>query len=264
MRRCSTPLYGVYQRLWGFPTFTLTAIYGVFAIAASRPCSRVADSRTISAAGRSFSPRWSESRRDARVHRGLGVSLLFIGRILTGLSTGAALGTISAWLLDLQPPGSSIGTLVNGVATLLGLAAGALLTGILVDYAPDPLHLVFWVLAALYAASAVLVLAIPDLAARRPGWRSSLRPAFAVPAPARPMFLAAAPSLVETFGLVGLYLSLGPALAAFVLRTDSRVVGGLIVMALMGTGAISAALLFRANPTRVLARAPTCSSEVSP
>ena len=28
-----TPLYGVYQGLFGFPTFTLTAIYGVFAIA---------------------------------------------------------------------------------------------------------------------------------------------------------------------------------------------------------------------------------------
>jgi len=28
-----SPLYGVYQRLWGFPPFTLTAIYGVFAIA---------------------------------------------------------------------------------------------------------------------------------------------------------------------------------------------------------------------------------------
>lgn len=145
---------------------------------------------------------------------------------------------------------------MNGVATLLGLAAGALLSGILVEYAPDPLHLVFWVLAALYAVSAVVVLAIPDPVPRRPGWRSSLRPALAVPAPARPMFVAAAPSLVGTFGLVGLYLSLGPSLAVFVLQTDSRVIGGLVILALMGTGAVSATALFRANPALVLVRAP--------
>jgi hypothetical protein len=70
------------------------------------------------------------------------------------------------------------------------------------------------------------------------------------------MFLASAPSLVGTFGLTGLYLSLGPSLAAFVLQTDSRAVGGLFVLALAGTGAVSAALLFRANPTVVLLRAP--------
>ena len=252
-----TPLYGVYQRLWGFPTFTLTAIYGVFAIAGLTTL--LTSGRLSDHIGRRpvlLAALVGDTAGMLAFIAASDVTLLFIGRILTGLSTGAALGTISAWLLDLQPPGSNIGSLVNGVATLLGLAAGALLAGILVDYAPDPLHLVFWVLAALYAASAVLVLAIPDVVARRPGWQSSLRPAFAVPAPARPMFLAAAPSLVGTFGLVGLYLALGPALAAFVLQTDSRVVGGLVVLALMGTGAISAALLFRANPAVILARAP--------
>jgi MFS family permease len=252
-----TPLYGVYQRLWDFPTFTLTAIYGVFAIAGL--ATLLTSGRLSDHIGR---------RPVLLIALGVDiagmlafiaasdVSMLFIGRILTGLATGAALGTISAWLLDLQPPASSLGSLVNGVATLLGLASGALLSAILVEYAPDPLHLVFWVLTALYAVSAVVVLAIPDPVPRRPGWRSSLRPALAVPAPARPMFVAAAPSLVGTFGLTGLYLSLGPSLAVLVLQTDSRVVGGLVILALVGTGAVSATLLFRANPLLVLVRAP--------
>jgi hypothetical protein len=69
------------------------------------------------------------------------------------------------------------------------------------------------------------------------------------------MFAAGAPSLVGTFALAGLYLSLGPSLAVFVLQTDSRVVGGLVILALAGTGAVSAALLSR--PTQ-----PWCSREL--
>ena len=252
-----TPLYGLYRRILGFEAYTLTAIYGVFAIAGLTTL--LTSGRLSDHIGRRpvlLAALGAEVAGMLAFIAASDVSMLFVGRILTGLGTGAGLGALSAWLLDLQLPGSSLGSLVNGVATLLGLAAGALLSGILVEYAPDPLHLVFWVLAALYAASAIVALAIPDLAPRRPGWRSSLRPALAVPAPARPMFVAAAPSLVGTFGLVGLYLSLGPSLAVLVLQTDSRVVGGLVILALMGTAAVSAALLYRANPALVLARAP--------
>jgi MFS family permease len=252
-----TPLYGVYQSLFGFPTFTLTAIYGVFAIAGL--ATLLTSGRLSDHIGRRpvlLAALGGEIAGMLAFVAASDVPMLFVGRALTGLATGAALGTISAWLLDLQPTGSSIASLVNGVATLLGLASGALIAGFLVEFAPDPLHLVFWLLAALYAVSAVVALAIPDPTPRRPGWRSALRPALAVPEPARPMFLASAPSLVGTFGLTGLYLSLGPSLAAFVLQTDSRAVGGLVVLALAGTGAVSAALLFRANPTVVLMRAP--------
>jgi MFS family permease len=251
-----SPLYGVYQRLWGFPAFTLTAIYGVFAIAGLSTL--LTSGRLSDHIGRRpvvLAALVVEIAGMLAFIAASDVSLLFVGRILTGLATGAALGTISAWLLDLQPE-SSLGSLMGGVAALLGLGVGAVLSGILVEFAPDPLHLVFWVLAAVYAVSAVVVFAIPDPNPRRPGWRSSLRPAFAVPAPARPMFVAGAPSLVGTFALTGLYLSLGPSLAVLVLQTDSRAVGGLVILALTGTGAASAVALSRANPAVVLVRAP--------
>jgi MFS family permease len=252
-----SPLYGVYQQLWGFPPFTLTAIYGVFAIAGLTTL--LTSGRLSDHIGRRpvvLAALVVEIAGMLAFIAASDVTLLFVGRILTGLATGAALGTISAWLLDLQPPDSSRGSLMSGVAALLGLGIGAVLSGILVQFAPDPLHLVFWVLAAVYAVSAVVVFAIPDANPRRPGWRSSLRPAFAVPTPARPMFAAGAPSLVGTFALTGLYLSLGPSLAVLVLQTDSRAVGGLVILALTGTGAASAVALSRANPAVVLVRAP--------
>ena len=252
-----TPLYGTYQRLFGFPTYTLTAVYGVFAIAGL--ATLLTSGRLSDHIGRKpvlLAALAGEIAGMLAFVAASDVFLLFVGRILTGLATGAALGTISAWLLDLQPPGSSIGSLVNGVSTLLGLGAGALLSGLLVDFAPDPLHLVFWLLAASYAASAVIVLTIPDPTPRRPGWRSALIPALAVPAPARAMFRAAAPSLVGTFALTGLYLSLGPSLAASMLDSESRAIGGVVVVALMGTAAVSTGLLFRLHPVVVLVRAP--------
>ena len=252
-----SPLYGVYQQLLGFPTVTLTAMYGVFALAGITTL--LTSGRLSDHIGRRpvlMAALVGEIAGMLAFIAASDVTLLFVGRILTGLATGAALGTSSAWLLDLQPEGSSLGSLVNGVAALLGLGVGAVLAGFLVEFGPDPLHLVFWVLATVYAVGAVILVAIPDTNPRRPGWQSSLRPALAVPAPARPLFVAGAPSLVGTFALTGLYLSLGPSLAVLVLQTDSRAVGGLVILALMGTAAISATLLHRLNPAVVLTRAP--------
>jgi hypothetical protein len=45
-------------------------------------------------------------------------------------------------------------------------------------------------------------------------------------------------------------------LAVLALQSDSRVVGGLVILALVGAGAVSATLLYRVNPLVVLVRAP--------
>jgi hypothetical protein len=45
------------------------------------------------------------------------VSILFIARIMQGLATGAAMGAVSAALVDLQPDGSpQLASLVNSAA----------------------------------------------------------------------------------------------------------------------------------------------------
>lgn len=252
-----SPLYGVYQQQLGFPTVTLTALYGVFALAGI--ATLLTSGRLSDHIGRRpvlFVALLGEIAGMLAFIAASDVTLLFVGRFVTGLATGAALGASSAWLLDLQPEGSTLGSLLNGVAALLGLGLGAVLSGVLVEFAPDPLHLVFWVLVAIYAMSALSLVVIPDTNPRRPGWRASLLPALAVPAPARRLFVAGAPSLVGTFALTGLYLSLGPSLVVLVLQTDNRAVGGLVILALMGTAAISATLLFRLDPATVLRRAP--------
>lgn len=79
-----------------------------------------------------------------------------------------------------------------------------------------------------------------------------MRPSIGVPASVRPTFIAATPAIVGMWALSGLYLALGPSLAFETLETTNRLVGGLIIFALCGTGAVAAFLLRRADANRLL------------
>lgn len=184
-----------------------------------------------------------------------GVDALFVGRIVQGAATGMAAAAISAWLIDVEPhPERRLASLVGGVAPVAGLAAGAVGAGLLVEYAPDPRHLVFWLLLVVYVVGILAVAVMPDPAPRSPGWVRSMRPVVGVPTSARPLFTSLAPSLVAQWAIAGFYLSLGPSLALALLATVNRAVGGLVIGALLGTGAVASAVVRSADP-RVAAAA---------
>ena len=135
-----SPIYAVYAARWHFSSITLTAIFGVYALAllaALLTTGRLSDHL---------------GRRPVVLLTGVlafiaasGAGWLFTARILQGLGTGMAAGAISAWLVDLQPPDRpGLGSVVGSVAPISGLAAGTLGAGLLVQYGPDPLHLVYW------------------------------------------------------------------------------------------------------------------------
>src|SRR3989475_2915825 len=236
-----SPLYVVYQARWHFSSLPLTAIFGVYALAllatllitgrlsdhlGRRPVVLLAVVVQIASMGAFIAAR--------------DVGMLFAARFLQGLGTGLATGALSAWLLDLQPSDNpGLGGLVVSVAPVAGLAAGALGSGLLVQYGPDPLHLVFWLLTAVYVLALAAMLVIPDLVERTPGWLQSMRPQIGVPPAARSLFTASAPSLIATWTLGGLYLSLGPSLAISLLKTDSHIAGGMVIVALAGAGAVA-------------------------
>ncbi|MFD7447210.1 MFS transporter [Streptomyces sp. NPDC059909] len=115
-----------------------------------------------------------------------GVGPPLVARILQGLATGAAAGALSAGLLDLQPsPTSPLGPLLNTVAPAAGLAAGALGTGVLLQYAPAPTTLVFALFTAVFVLLAAAVFFLPEPVTPRPGAWASLRPRACVPPQAR-------------------------------------------------------------------------------
>jgi MFS family permease len=245
-----SPLYALYAARWHFSSITLTAIFGVYALAllaALLTAGRLSDHLGRRAVVLLALPLLLAGVLAFIVASS--VAWLFAARILQGLGTGMAAGAISAWLVDLQPPDRpGLGSVVGSVAPISGLAAGTLGAGLLVQYGSDPLHLVFWVLLALFLLALAAMPFMPDVAERKPGWLASMRPHIGVPRAARSLFAASVPSLIATWALSALYLSLGPELALSLLHSDSTLAGALVIVALMGPGALAAAVVRAVEP----------------
>jgi MFS family permease len=245
-----SPLYGVYQADWHFSAITLTTVFAVYVVAllgaflvAGRLSDHLGRRPVIIAA------LVTEVIAMACFGVATGVPMLYLARIVQGLATGAAIGAVSAALIDLQPEDRpQLASLVNSVAPTAGLAAGALATSFLVQYGPAPLRLVYWLLLGGFAVSIAIVIIMSEPGQRRPGALASLRPQASVPAAARRAFLTGTPALVAGWALGGLYLALGPSIASVLLRSANVVPGGLVIFLLCGVGAVTSLACGRMRP----------------
>jgi predicted MFS family arabinose efflux permease len=246
-----TPLYRVYSERFGFGPGTLTVVFGIYAFAllvtllVVGGLSDHVGRRPVLAGGLLL------------MASAMGVFLmaddvgwLLAARVVQGISMGALTGTLGALLLDCQRHERPLGPLVNSAAPGLGLSVGAVGAGLVVEYVAEPTRWVFAVLAvALVLASATAVL-LPETSPRVPGAVASLRPSVRVPHAQRPGFLLALPVLVAAWALGGLYLSLGPSLAATVFGLEDHLVGSLLVLAMQGSAAVGAVLGRGIEPER--------------
>jgi len=244
-----TPLYPVYQSLWGFSPATLTVIFAVYAVALL--ASLLVVGRLSDHVGRRpvlIVAAIVQAITMALFSTADGVGTLLLARVLQGLATGAAIGAVGAGMLDLH---SERGAVANAVAPAMGTALGAVVGGVMVHFLPHPTQLVFDMLALIYLAQALGVLLIREPGTRRPGAVASLRPAWQAPAASRVSLIAAAPMLVAGWALAGFYASLGPALMHRVLGLDASLAGGLALFLLAGS-ASAAVLALRRNNDRQL------------
>ena len=246
-----SPLYVVYQQQWGFSATTLTVVFAVYVLAligslvVVGALSDHVGRRPVLAAAIAL-----EAVALVLFITAGDVTILLAARVAQGIATGAALTTLGATLVDLNPPHApGRAGVVNGVAPVGGLALGALGCGALVQYAPAPTHLVFALLLLGMGLAGIVVARMPETSARRPGGLASLAPRLGVPARLRGDVYALVPILVASWALGGLYLSLGPSVAASIFGLTNHLIGGLVVTLLCGTGAVTAFAL-RAWPAR--------------
>jgi len=169
-----------------------------------------------------------------------------------GLATGALTSTLGAALLDLQRPERPLAAFLNSASPGLGLSLGAVGAGLMVQFVPSPTDWVFGVLTVVFVLAAVGTWLLPESSPRLPGAVASLHPRVHVPPRHRQAFLVALPVLVAAWALGGLYASLGPSLVANVFGIDNHLVGGLLILALNGTGIIGSLALRTAPPERTL------------
>jgi hypothetical protein len=230
-----TPLYGVYQAQLRFSPTTLTAIFAIYALVllltllVFGSVSDYLGRRPVILAALVMSGAVFLAAHSA--------GLLFAARALQGVAVGTAIGALGAALIDLQPEGSGLAPLITAAAPALGLGSGALGASTLAQYGPAPTRLVWWLLLGASVAAAAGILAMPEPGTRRAGVLASLRPRVGVPRQARGMFATAVPCLIAVWALGGLYLSLGPSLAAQVTGSRDLLWGGLVVFLLTGVAA---------------------------
>ncbi len=237
-----SPLYPVFQRLFGFSTFTLTVVFAVYVFAL------LIALLTVGSLSDRVGRRPVASAALVLLAVGMvlfatagGTTDLVVARIVQGLAVGAATGTTTAMIMDAAPDPRT-GSMVSSAVPSLGIAIGAVLAGALVEHAPHPRQLVFWLLASIYTALAGLVWLVPErsrsgVGDNRPLWRTLL-PSVGLPPATRGVFVTLLPSIVATWALAGLYLSLGSSIIRTVLGVSSHSTVGMVLAIFFAAGAV--------------------------
>lgn len=174
---------------------------------------------------------------------------LIAARIVQGLATGVAASSVGAALIDLDPERGSV---TNSIAPLAGMAIGAVATGALVQYASNPLQLVYLIVLVIVIAQVVGIWTTPETARRRDGLVTSLKPKITVPRHIRGQFLRITPLIIAVWALAGFYLSLVPSLVTAITGNGAPLVGGAVVGALTISGSLTVFFLRHYGPSTSL------------
>ncbi|MGB5829746.1 MAG: MFS transporter [Pseudomonas mandelii] len=231
-----TPLYHLYQEHLQFSPATLTLIFGVYAISLLAALLTVGSlSDYLGRKPVIFTAVALNMLAMLLFINADSVAWLISARVLQGFATGMATAALGAALLDTD---RQQGPLVNSVAPLLGMAAGAMGCGLLAEFAPLPLQLTFWVLLAMFGLQALYVWRLPESVSAQRGALASLRPTLHVPIQARRALWLVLPINTAAWALGGFYASLAPSLVRTATGSTSNLIGGATVAVLTVTGAL--------------------------
>jgi MFS family permease len=250
-----TPLYPLFRTAFGFSGVTLTLIYAVYVLGnlvALLLFGRLADQMGRKAA---TLPAIGVGIAGTLVFAfAAGTPWLFVGRMLSGFSTGLAAGAATAWIADLYDDrGSGAAARIAAAANFFGGSAGPLLAGLLAQFAPAPLRLPFFIYLALLCGVAIAIMFVPETVAnRKPLSEVSLKPRLGVPRGIRLQFLSPAVAGFATFSLIGFYAALIPGVLAESLHVSAPAVSGGIVCVLFGIAAVTILVTGRLGSQRTM------------
>jgi MFS family permease len=232
-----TPIYRLYRETLGLTPFTITLIFATYSF------TMIATFLTVA--------RLSDFvGRKPMMLLGLGLNavalLLFLiaqsaetlilARAIQGVATGIALATLGALIVDTAPHWAAT---LNSVTAFMGLALGALISGVFVAFAPWPTHLVYAVLLGVTLVEMVILAWIVETTSPKAGAWSGIRPKLAVPKAAAAAMARLFPLTLSAWALGGFYLSLMPSLVIEATGIRSPLVGAAVVAALMVSGGLS-------------------------
>jgi MFS family permease len=251
----ATPLYGTYQRLFGFSAVIVTVIFAAY-VAALIPSLLIAGPLSDAIGRRAV---LAPAVIAAAVGAGVlaladSAAWLFAGRVIQGLAVGAASGALTATLAETEPRGDHRRAALSAtVASAGGLGVGPLLAGILAEYGPMPRRLPFLAEIAVLIPAVLVMATLPEQSART-RWRPR-RPQ--IPATARGVFLTGGSANFLAFAVIGLFLALIPAYVASLAHSTNLVLGGGAVAVMIACSVI-AQITARGRPSHATQTAGLC------
>ncbi|RJL35699.1 MFS transporter [Bailinhaonella thermotolerans] len=244
-----TPLYRGYEAEFGFSPLVVTLIFGAY-VAVLIPSLLVAGPLSDAVGRRAvLLPAVALAALGSLVFAlAASTEWLFVARVLQGLALGAASGTLTAALTELEPRGNRRkAALVSTVVSVGGLGLGPVLAGALAQYAPAPHVLPFVMELVLLAPAVAVIIALPATRSRT-RWRPR-RPE--IPAAMRGVFATSGTAGFLAFAVIGLSLTLIPAYVATLSGSANLLLGGAAVALTLGCSAL-AQLLVYGRPARTL------------
>lgn len=247
-----TPMYALYAEQLHFTVLTTTVVYATYA--GGVLFALLAFGRWSDAIGRR--PMLLGGVAAALVSAAVflaadSVTLLLVGRLLSGLSAGIFTGTATAAVIEAAPErwrgrAAAVATATN----IGGLGLGPVVAGLLVQYAPHPLHLSFIVHIVLAALAGVAVLLVPETSPR--SGRISVQ-RLSVPAEVRSVFIIASIAGFAGFAVTGLFAAVAPSFVVEVVGSDNHALAGAIAGSVFLASAVTQVLTNGMAPQRALA-----------
>ncbi|MFM9377114.1 MFS transporter [Gordonia sp. VNK21] len=232
-----SPLYPIYQQEWDLSPLTVTGIFAVYAIGAltsalsAGPISDAIGRKPVLITGLIL------------ILIGLGIFLiatqtwqLLLARLVHGTAIGAIIVVAGAALLDVRPHDGARNGQVSGAALNLGIALTVLGSASAAQWASAPLRMPFAVAAVIACVLLAGAIALAEPHTERTGGRIRIqRPS--VPAAIRTDFWFSGIGILTSWSVLGVFLSLYPALTQRATGHHSAIFVGIVVAAMAAAAA---------------------------
>jgi MFS family permease len=247
-----TPMYATYAEQMDFTVFTTTVIYATYVVGVLTAL--LLFGRWSDAIGRR--PMLLAGAAAALASAAVfltadSIPVMLVARVLSGFSAGVFTGTATAAILEAAPPAlRTRAAAIATVANMGGLGLGPLVAGVLVEYAPHPLHLSFIVHIVLVVLAVIAVLAAPETSAR--AGRIGVQ-RLSVPPQTRAVFVVASTAAFAGFAVTGLFAAVAPSFVHGILGIGNDAVAGATASVVFAGSAAAQLFAGRIPPARAVA-----------
>ncbi|MBM7365568.1 MFS transporter [Gordonia hydrophobica] len=245
-----SPLYPIYQEQWGMSPLTITVIFAVYAIGA------LGSALTVGPISDAVGRKPVLITALVLILTGLVLFLiansawvLIVARFLHGIAIGAITVTAGAALLDVRPFAGARNGVASGVALNVGITITVIGAAAAAQWATSPLRIPYAIVIVVVAAMLAAVIALTEPHTERTGGRVRLR-APSIPKAIRADFWFSGIGIMAAWSVLGVFLSLYPALTQHATGHTSVMFVGIVVSAMAAAAAVSQWLGGRIDPRK--------------